>query len=641
MKRNFIKGVLGATLAGALAISLASCTKSYMISFEENEGTDVTDIEFDKNGKIEKLPVPSKEGFVFGGWYKDIDLLEKFSLNDPLPEGSFTLYAKWDVELKFDSLGGSEVKSVIGEPKQVFVKPGAPTKVGSIFKGWYYDKEFKNALGPILPAKNTTVYAKWETAEDTTALQLDSFTVNANDATGILQDGNKYTATASKGEWAHIYTTINANVKSYGAIRLDVKGTKGTEIMLKVEGGAAAVKEERFILSGEDETIFLALKEEELTATGGQKVLIFIAPGVLGSEKDVQDSIEVKQVSVVKTGNPSDINKESAIFFESNGGSKIDTQFGLIGSNLTLPENPTKPFSEFKGWFTDKDLTKPFTGTKYPESAIILYAKWEATSNTLNLLDKKFIENDKDTYTFNKTESGLEISKIDKSTWKFAHSELTGKDIQGFGYLKIELTGTKGKRALFKVNDNNLGEKWVDLTGESQYVVIDFTKIQIDDNKPALLLALNPEEDAVASINITKFEFSNVLETKSFMDADSLKALDQNSYNINAEAGKLSIEKTTENQYSFLKSTLTVSDIKGAKMLIAKVKGVKGEEILFKFFDKVELRVVLTGDVQTVEFTLPEITEDMLGNGALLLVINSGKAGASQGVEFTQLDYVF
>ena len=54
-----------------------------------------------------------------------------------------------------------------------------------------------------------------------------------------------------------------------------------------------------------------------------------------------------------------------------------------------------------------------------------------------------------------------------------------------------------------------------------------------------------------------------------------------------------------------------------------------------------ELRVVLTGDVQTVEFTLPEITEDMLGNGALLLVINSGKAGASQGVEFTQLDYVF
>lgn len=641
MKRNFIKGVLGATLAGALAISLASCKKSYMISFEENEGTDVTDIEFDKNGKIEKLPVPSKEGFVFGGWYTDIDLLNKFNLNDPLPEGSFTLYAKWDVELKFDSLGGSEVKSVIGEPTKVFVKPADPKKVGSIFKGWYYDKEYTTALGPILPAKNTTVYAKWETAEDTTALQLDSFTVNANDATGILQDGNKYTATASKGEWAHIYTTINANVKSYGAIRLDVKGTKGTEIMLKVEGGGAAVKEERFTLSGEDETIFLALKEEELTATGGQKVLIFIAPGVLGSEKDVQDSIEVKQISVVKTGNPTDINKESAIFFESNGGSKIDTQFGAIGSNLTLPENPTKPFSEFKGWFTDKELTKPFTGTKYPESAIILYAKWEATANTLDILDKKFIENDKDTYKFNKTETGLEISKVDNSTWRFAHSEITGKDIQGYGYLKIELTGTKGKRALFKVNDNGQAEKWVNLTGEKQYVVIDFTKIQIDDNKTALVLAVNPEEDAVATINITKFEFTNVLETRSFMEADSFKALDENTYNIKAENGKLSIEKTTENQYSFLKSNLTVSDVKGAKLLVAKVKGVKGEEILFKLFDRVEKRVELTGDEQEIEIMLPEITDDMLNNAALLLVINSGKPGVSKGVEFTQLDYVF
>ena len=43
-----------------------------------------------------------------------------------------------------------------------------PEKMGYQFAGWYLDKELKQEFGGTVPAKDLTLYAKWE-AQDVSA----------------------------------------------------------------------------------------------------------------------------------------------------------------------------------------------------------------------------------------------------------------------------------------------------------------------------------------------------------------------------------------------------------------------------------------------------------------------------------------
>jgi uncharacterized repeat protein (TIGR02543 family) len=65
------------------------------------------------------------------------------------------------------------------------------------------------------------------------------------------------------------------------------------------------------------------------------------------------------------------------VTFNSNGGSNVDPREVIYGKTVyPLPPNPTKPFFNFGGWFTDFGLTKIWQPNTPVTGNITLYAGW-------------------------------------------------------------------------------------------------------------------------------------------------------------------------------------------------------------------------------------------------------------------------
>ncbi|MBN2221925.1 MAG: S-layer homology domain-containing protein, partial [Vallitaleaceae bacterium] len=66
----------------------------YRINFVSNGGSDTTSFLRREGGDLSNLPVPYKEGAIFGGWYYDQELTKLIGSKDLLRK-DLTLYAKW------------------------------------------------------------------------------------------------------------------------------------------------------------------------------------------------------------------------------------------------------------------------------------------------------------------------------------------------------------------------------------------------------------------------------------------------------------------------------------------------------------------------------------------------------------------
>ena len=138
----------------------------YTVSFESNEGSSVAEQKIAYEEKVTKPEDPTKEHYVFKGWYTDKDCKQAFDFETAI-EGNQKLYAKWEKEvytINFDSNGGSKVvdQKVVYKKKKV-VKPEDPTKEHYVFKGWYTDKDCKQAFDFETAIEgNQKLYAKWE-----------------------------------------------------------------------------------------------------------------------------------------------------------------------------------------------------------------------------------------------------------------------------------------------------------------------------------------------------------------------------------------------------------------------------------------------------------------------------------------------
>lgn len=147
----------------------------------ENEGNYITSIkglaEFDNgtlsgwmytlNGKYPSLGVDEQKisnGDVIVFHYTDDYTKEKSSISYT-PTTIVTSTPTYTV--KFDTDGGSAVKSQTVEKKDVVIMPADPTKEGYTFEGWYTDKTFKKKYDfDTKVTADFTLYAKWTENED-------------------------------------------------------------------------------------------------------------------------------------------------------------------------------------------------------------------------------------------------------------------------------------------------------------------------------------------------------------------------------------------------------------------------------------------------------------------------------------------
>ncbi|HQM06772.1 MAG TPA: InlB B-repeat-containing protein, partial [Bacilli bacterium] len=134
------------------------------ITFETNGGSEIQDQVITKNSKVSKPSNPTKEGYVFGGWFTDIEMKNEFSFTTIVAE-SITLYAKWGSRENVVTFnGGSQVFTFtvdVSTGEKVSM-PENPVKDGYTFGGWYIDSEFITQYNFENIVRNSfTLYGKW------------------------------------------------------------------------------------------------------------------------------------------------------------------------------------------------------------------------------------------------------------------------------------------------------------------------------------------------------------------------------------------------------------------------------------------------------------------------------------------------
>ena len=132
---------------------------AYNVHFELNGGTGVTD---SKTNKIEKEPLPTKDGYTFLGWYLEENFINKVTFPFEVTKDQ-TLYAKWEentYNVHFELNGGTGVSDF--KTNKIEKEP-LPIRDGYTFLGWYLEENFINKVTfPFEVTKDQTLYAKWE-----------------------------------------------------------------------------------------------------------------------------------------------------------------------------------------------------------------------------------------------------------------------------------------------------------------------------------------------------------------------------------------------------------------------------------------------------------------------------------------------
>ena len=152
----------------------------YTITFDTNGGSEIAPITQDYGTKITTPDNPTRKGYTFKGWDKEIP--------ETMPAENITVKAQWEINqytIAFDTNGGSEIAPITQDYGTEITAPDNPTRKGYTFKGW--DREIPETM----PAENITVKAQWEINQYTITFD----TNGGSEIAPITQDyGTKITA---------------------------------------------------------------------------------------------------------------------------------------------------------------------------------------------------------------------------------------------------------------------------------------------------------------------------------------------------------------------------------------------------------------------------------------------------------------
>lgn len=143
-------------------------TITYQLGNGQNNPNNPTT--YSNNHENLTLFTPSRDGYVFGGWYLDKNYQERVTVIEEGKNGNLTLYAKWlpkTYKITYQLNGG---KNGTGNPKsyqtsETDLTLAEPTRKGYRFQGWYPDKDFKQKKVKKITAGtfgNQKLYAKWK-----------------------------------------------------------------------------------------------------------------------------------------------------------------------------------------------------------------------------------------------------------------------------------------------------------------------------------------------------------------------------------------------------------------------------------------------------------------------------------------------
>ena len=130
---------------------------TYTITFDTAGGSEIAPITQDYGTVITAPEAPTREGYTFIGWDKEIPTT--------MPAENMTVTAQWEINrytITFDTAGGSEIAPITQDYGTNITAPADPTREGYTFMGW--DREIPTTM----PAENITLKARWKDIEKPT-----------------------------------------------------------------------------------------------------------------------------------------------------------------------------------------------------------------------------------------------------------------------------------------------------------------------------------------------------------------------------------------------------------------------------------------------------------------------------------------
>ena len=291
-------------------------------------------------------PTLTREGYTFKGWDKEIP--------ETMPAENITVKAQWEINqytITFDTNGGSEIAPITQDYGTEITAPDNPTRKGYTFKGW--DKEIPETM----PAGNITVKAQWEINQYTITFD----TNGGSEIDSITQDyGTAITAPADPTRKGYTFRGWDKEIpETMPADNITVKAQweiNQYTITFDTNGGSEIAP-----ITQDYGT--------EITAPDNptRKGYTF-----KGWDKEIPETMPAGNITVKAQW---EINQYT-ITFDTNGGSDIAPITQDYGTEITVPDNPTRKGYTFKGW--DKEIPKTM-----PAENMTVKAQWEINQYTI------------------------------------------------------------------------------------------------------------------------------------------------------------------------------------------------------------------------------------------------------------------
>lgn len=142
----------------------------YIVTFNSNGGSiTVYNLTVRADASYGELPVPTKAGYYFNGWFTQAEGGTQITATDTVSvSASYTVYAHWTIKtpiVTFDAQGGNvSVTTKTVTYGSAYGGLLTPTREGLIFSGWYTSDDFEEMVTAdtiVNNEENHTLYAYW------------------------------------------------------------------------------------------------------------------------------------------------------------------------------------------------------------------------------------------------------------------------------------------------------------------------------------------------------------------------------------------------------------------------------------------------------------------------------------------------
>ena len=216
------------------------------------DGNNVMQGKTDSNGIARQPLTPTRDGYVFAGWYYHSDGTDQVDFNQPIVGGgkNVTLFAAWTpakqdktVDILYVANGGTffdgnETMQGVTDTDGIARLPLQPTREGYDFLGWSYDRDgndpvdFTKAI--VAGSGHATVYAQWKQNNEKTVLYF------ANG--GAFADGNEAMEGVTDGDGvARQPLAPTREGYTFTGWTYDAAGTEPVDFTKPVKGGGQHV----------------------------------------------------------------------------------------------------------------------------------------------------------------------------------------------------------------------------------------------------------------------------------------------------------------------------------------------------------------------------------------------------------------